>query len=117
MPKLTAAAKEAGRPQPRVAVGLPVCVTDDPEGAREIASKAFAVYGTLPNYQRMLEKEGAAGPRDVAIVGSEAQVEQQIRGIASAGATDFFAPIFPDKSGRESVERTRALVKSLIGKI
>ena len=117
VPRLTAAAREAGRPQPRVAAGLPVCVTDDAEGAREIAAKAFAVYGSLPNYQRVLEKEGAAGPRDVAIVGNEAQVEAQLRGIASAGATDFYAPVFPDKTGRASVERTNALLKSLIGKI
>jgi F420-dependent oxidoreductase-like protein len=118
VPRITAAASEAGRPAPRVVVGLPVCVTEDVEAAREVAAKVFAVYGTLPNYKRMLDKEGAAGPADVAIVGNEAQVEQQIRAVASAGATDFIAPAFPvGADAAASMARTRALLKSLIGKV
>jgi alkanesulfonate monooxygenase SsuD/methylene tetrahydromethanopterin reductase-like flavin-dependent oxidoreductase (luciferase family) len=87
------AAKEAGRRR-RVAVGLPVCVHDDAAAAREAAGKTFAMYGALPNYRRMLDREGAAGPADVAIVGNEAEVERQIRAVASAGATDLVAPIY-----------------------
>lgn len=118
VPGVTAAANEAGRPSPRVCVGLPVCVIEDVAGAREAAAKIFAVYGGLPNYRRMLDKEGAAGPADVAIVGNEAQVEQQIRAVASAGATDFIAPIFPaGPDPAASMARTRALLKSLVGKV
>jgi F420-dependent oxidoreductase-like protein len=118
VPSITAAAKEAGRPAPRVAVGLPICVTEDVAAAREIAGKAFAMYGGLPNYQRMLDKEGAAGPADVAVVGNEAQVEQQLRDLASTGATDLIAPIFPTGANpAESMARTRALLKSLVGKV
>ena len=40
-----AAAAEAGRPVPQIAVGLPVCVTEDVEQARKKASEALAVYG------------------------------------------------------------------------
>jgi F420-dependent oxidoreductase-like protein len=101
-PGVRAAASEAGRPAPRVVVGLPICVTEDVTAAREAAGKIFAMYNTLPNYKRMLDKEGAAGPADVAIVGTEAQVEQQIRGVASAGATDA------ERS------RTRELLRSLL---
>ena len=117
-PAITAAAKDAGRPEPRIVVGLPVCVTDDAAAARESAARGFVVYGSLPNYRRMLDKEGAAGPADVAIVGNEAEVERQLRGLASAGATDYIAVLFP--SGPEagaSMRRTRALMKSLVGKI
>ena len=118
VPSITAAAKEAGRPAPRVAVGLPICVTEDVAAAREIAGKALAMYGALPNYKRMLDKEGVSGPADVAVVGNEAQVEQQIRDLASTGATDLIAPIFPTGAHpAESVARTRALLKSLIGKV
>jgi F420-dependent oxidoreductase-like protein len=118
VPRLTKAAEGAGRPQPRVVAALPVAVTDDPDAARERAAGLFAIYGTLPNYQRMLEKEGASGPKDVAIVGNEAQVEEQIRGMASAGATEFVAAAFPaDGDAPASLARTKALVKSLIGKI
>jgi alkanesulfonate monooxygenase SsuD/methylene tetrahydromethanopterin reductase-like flavin-dependent oxidoreductase (luciferase family) len=66
----------------------------------------------------MLDKEGAAGPADVAIVGNEAEVAQQIRGIASAGATDFMAPMVPVGADAEaSLARTRSLLKSLVGKV
>ena len=118
MPSITAAAKEAGRPAPRVVVGLPVCVTDDVAAAHDAAAKVFAMYGGLPNYRRMLDKEGAAGPADVAIIGNEPQVEQQIRALASTGATDMVAPIFPTGANPgESMARTRALLQSLIGKV
>jgi alkanesulfonate monooxygenase SsuD/methylene tetrahydromethanopterin reductase-like flavin-dependent oxidoreductase (luciferase family) len=115
---MAAAAREAGRPAPRVAVGLPVAVTEDVDGAKERAAKAFVVYGQLPNYRRMLDKEGAAGPADVAIVGDEASVERQLREVASAGATDFFAASFPvGDDAHASLARTRALMQSLVGKI
>jgi alkanesulfonate monooxygenase SsuD/methylene tetrahydromethanopterin reductase-like flavin-dependent oxidoreductase (luciferase family) len=118
LPRITRAASEAGRPAPRIAVGLPVAVTDDAAAARERAGQLYQVYGTLPNYKRMLDKEGAAGPKDVAIVGNEAEVEQQIRALASAGATDFLVSGFPvgDDPG-ESMARTYALVKGLVGKV
>jgi F420-dependent oxidoreductase-like protein len=118
VPRITKAANEAGRPAPRVVVGLPIAVTDDPEGAKERAARSFQVYGTLPNYKRMLDIEGVAGPADVAIVGKENEVEQQLRDLASAGATDFLAGMFPvgdDVQG--SLVRTRTLLKGLVGKV
>jgi 5,10-methylenetetrahydromethanopterin reductase len=118
VPRLTKAAKEAGRPDPRVVAALPVAVTDDSAEARERAARSFAVYGTLPNYQRMLNIEGAAGPADVAIVGTEKEVEQQIRAVASAGATEFVAAAFPTgEDANASLQRTRSLLRTLIGKL
>ena len=118
VPKVTAAAKEARRPAPRIAAGLPICVTEDVAAGREAASNVFRVYGQLPNYRRMLEKEGAASPGDVAIVGDEAAVERQIRALASTGVTDLVAPIFPTGAdAAASVARTRTLLKSLVGKV
>ncbi len=118
VPKITAAAKEAGRPAPRIAAGLPFCVTEDVAAAREAASKVFQVYGQLPNYRRMLDREGASGPGDVAVVGDEAAVERQIRALASVGVTDLVAPIFPTgPDAAASIARTRALLKSLVGRV
>jgi F420-dependent oxidoreductase-like protein len=94
VPSITAAAEAAGRPAPRVAVGLPVCVTDDVDGARERAAKQFSVYGHLPSYRAMLDKEGAEGPADVAVVGNEAVVSAELRRLADAGATDFAAAVY-----------------------
>jgi F420-dependent oxidoreductase-like protein len=91
VPSITQAASDAGRPAPRVAVSLPVCLTDDPAAARELASKVFSIYGQLPSYRAMLDKEGAAGPADVAIVGDEKAVMSQLEMVEEAGATEFLA--------------------------
>ncbi len=118
VPRITRAAKEAGRPQPRVCVGLPIAVTDDPAAARERAASVFQIYGQLPNYQRVLARGGAESPADVALVGGEAEVERQVRALASAGATDFAAVIFPvGDDASASIARTLAFVKGLIGKV
>ena len=118
VPKMSAAAEAAGRPRPRVVAGLPIAVTDDVAGAREKAARSFQIYGTLPNYQRVLNIEGASGPADVALIGNEAAVEKQLRGLAGAGATDFLAGAFPvGDDAPASLARTRALLKSLAGKL
>jgi 5,10-methylenetetrahydromethanopterin reductase len=111
VPAITAAAKEAGRPSPRVVCVLPVCVTDDVDASRAGANKAFAIYGQLPSYRAMLDREGAAGPGDVAITGDEDTVAAQIMALADAGVTDFVAG---DYSRGADQPRTRNLLKSLI---
>jgi 5,10-methylenetetrahydromethanopterin reductase len=110
VPALTAAAREAGRPAPRVVAALPVMVTDDPNAARERAAKVFEVYGTLPSYRAMLDREGAGGPADVAIVGDETAVEAQVRHLADVGVTDFVAEVYAPASEQP---RTRELLRSL----
>jgi len=117
--RINEAAKAAGRPAPRICVGLPVAVTDDEAGARERAGRAFTMYGQLPNYRRILDVEGAgAGPADVAIVGDEASVERQVRALASAGATELLAAAFPaEDDAQRSVARTREVLKGLIGNV
>ena len=109
-PVINAAAEKAGRPAPRIGVGLPVCVTDDADEARSKAAKTFEIYGTLPSYRAMLDREGAAGPSDVAMVGTEDEVKAQIEHLAKIGATDLVANIF---GSREERTRARALLSSL----
>lgn len=117
LPRITKAAESAGRPAPRIVAGIPIAVHDDVAEAKEKAARAFQVYGALPNYQRVLGKEGVEGPADIAIVGDEAACERGIREMASAGATDLLAASFPvGDDPKASLARTRALVKSLIGK-
>lgn len=110
VPSITRAAQNAGRPRPRVVVHLPTCITSDPGAAREAAAKTFAMYGHLPSYRAMLDKEGAEGPSDVAIVGDEDHVASQIEAFASAGATDFSGTLF---GSREERDRTAALLARL----
>ncbi|GAA3447625.1 TIGR03564 family F420-dependent LLM class oxidoreductase [Planomonospora venezuelensis] len=107
-PAVTEAARAAGRPAPRIVCGLPICVTDDVEAARARAAEVFAVYGHLPSYRAMLDKEGAEGPAQVAIVGDEDTVAAQLEMLAKAGVTDFAASEF----GRD--QRTRDFLTSLL---
>jgi F420-dependent oxidoreductase-like protein len=98
IPTISRAAADAGRPAPRIGVGLPVCVTGDVAAARAKASEVFAVYGHLPSYRAMLDREGAGGPADVAIVGSASEVTAQIRRLADIGVTDFCGAPFGSAS-------------------
>jgi alkanesulfonate monooxygenase SsuD/methylene tetrahydromethanopterin reductase-like flavin-dependent oxidoreductase (luciferase family) len=111
VPVITKAAEAAGRPAPRVGVGLPVCVTSDVAGARERAAKLFEIYGTLPSYRAMLDREGADGPADIAFIGDEDAVRPKVEQLASIGATDFVANIFGSSEERE---RTRELLRSVL---
>ena len=110
VPTITKAAAAAGRPAPRVGVGLPVCVTSDPDAARERAARAFKVYGTLPSYRAMLDREGVSGPADVAVVADEDGVRDQVTRLASIGSTDFVANVFGSSEERT---RTWALLQSM----
>lgn len=94
VPSIAAAAAAAAKPAPRVVVGLPVCVTRHEDQARQRAAKTFEVYGQLPSYRAMLDREGAGGPADVALVGDEASVAAQIKRIFDGGATEFLAAPF-----------------------
>jgi F420-dependent oxidoreductase-like protein len=110
-PTIREAAAEAGRPLPQIGVGLPVCVTDDAATARAKAAEVFAVYGHLPSYRAMLDREGAAGPADVALVGSAAEVAAQVRRLADIGATDFCgAPFGTAAEIRASIDTLAGLV-------
>jgi F420-dependent oxidoreductase-like protein len=117
VPRITTAAAAAGRPAPRVVVGLPVSVTADIEAARERAARSFAMYGQLPSYRAMIDREGlkepgSAGPADIAIIGDEETVTAQIRRVEDAGGTEFFASVF---GPREDRKRTNELLKDLAG--
>jgi 5,10-methylenetetrahydromethanopterin reductase len=112
IPTITAAAEAAGRPAPRVIASLPVCVTADVDGARERAAKVFAIYGQLPSYRAMLDREGAGGAEDIAIIGSAGEVTDRIGELAGIGVTDLSAVEFgatPD----ERAETRAALVATL----
>ena len=110
VPTLRAAASAAGRPEPRVVVGLPIALTNESDRARELANEQFQMYGALPSYRAMLDREGAAGPGDVALVGSEAELRAELGRLRDAGVTEFTAACFPADAG--AVERTEAFLAS-----
>jgi F420-dependent oxidoreductase-like protein len=114
-PHIRAAAEAVGRPAPRIIAGLPVVVHDDVDEARQAAAEQFAVYGTLPNYQRILAHGDAAGPADAAIIGDEKQVTARFHALFDAGVTDVWAaPFIVGKDRDGSRRRTRELLASLL---
>lgn len=111
VPSITAAAERAGRPAPRVVAGLPVCVTDDVDAARRGAARSYALYGSLPSYRAMLDREGVEGPADVMLAGDEDSVREQIAALGAAGATDLLAAEYG--TDPEMRARTRALLAAV----
>ncbi|MEV0997960.1 TIGR03564 family F420-dependent LLM class oxidoreductase [Nonomuraea sp. NPDC050202] len=103
-PTITAAAAEAGRERPRIVCALPISVTDDRAATVERANEIFKIYGQLPSYRAMLDREGAAGPGDAAIVGDEDTVLARLEELKQAGVTDFVGSMFANR------ERTRSLL-------
>lgn len=104
VPAITAAAAEAGRPAPRIVAGLPVVLTDRPDEARAKIAEQLVVYGQLPSYKAMLEKEGASTPADIALVGDEKTLRAQLQTLRDAGVTDLNAAVIAFEDGQ--FERT-----------
>ncbi len=99
LPGITAAAEQAGRPQPRIVCGMPICLTDDADGARAFIAKALEIYGMLPSYRAMLDREGVEGPAELAMVGDEATLRAGIARLRDVGVTDFNAAVVPFGDG------------------
>ncbi|MCP5029735.1 MAG: TIGR03564 family F420-dependent LLM class oxidoreductase [Actinomycetia bacterium] len=109
VPVMREAAEAAGRPQPRVIAGIPILCTDDVEAGRELAANQFAIYGQLPSYRAMLDREGLEGPADFAIIGNEDEVAERLQALADAGVDDIICSEFgPD------LTRTRACLATLV---
>ena len=114
-PRITGAATRTGRADPpRIVAGLPIAVHDDVDEARAAGGEQFGMYGTLPNYQRILARGQIRSPAEAVIVGNEESVTAQIAALFEAGATDVWAAPFPVGADRAaSRARTRALLSHL----
>jgi 5,10-methylenetetrahydromethanopterin reductase len=110
-PTLRRAAAEAGRPEAevQVAASLPIAVTDDVEGLRAQAAEQFAIYGQLPSYRAMLDREGYRDPQDAALIGDEKLVTERLDELRDAGVDEFVgSPFDASADGRA---RTRRLLR------
>ena len=114
-PRITKAAQESGRDDPRVVVALPVCVHDDKDQAVARANQIFAGYGHLPNYRRQLDAEGLENPGEVAVVGNEDEIKAKLEDFFDAGATEVVASIYPaGDDSRGSFARSTECLRSLL---
>jgi F420-dependent oxidoreductase-like protein len=110
VPTINQAAKDAGKPAPRVIAALPFALTTDVEKAKTVANQVFAIYGQLPSYRAMLDREGAANPADVGLYGDESALRAGLARLRDAGVTHFLASVFgPDAA---ALERTKQFLKS-----
>ena len=114
-PTIKEAAEAAGRPEPEIVAGFPVCVTDgtasEDAATRERAAKSFAMYGKLPSYRAMLDREGYEGPGDLAIIGGAGEVSDRIGELEAAGVTTFAASEFGSSDQRAA---TRDLLVGML---
>jgi 5,10-methylenetetrahydromethanopterin reductase len=93
IPRITEAATNVGKKAPAIVAGFPVALTSDPDTARDNIDKILRIYGQLPSYRAMLDKEGAKVPSEVALVGDETQLRKQIKVLRDVGVTDFTASL------------------------
>jgi 5,10-methylenetetrahydromethanopterin reductase len=111
VPSIRAAAERAGRPAPMIAAAMSVTVTDDAD-ARARVEQRYSAIAALPSYRAMLEREGAASPADIAFLGSEETVREQIRALADIGVTDLVvAANGNDDEVRRTVELASTIAK------
>ena len=114
VPLLSKAAADAGRPTPRVVVGVPVAVCDSVDEGRAAVEETFARYNTLQNYRQQFEREGADSVGDLAVFGPADVVRSRFAAIRDAGATELWAVPFAVGADREaSLARTSALLTEL----
>jgi len=91
--------------------GVPVVLTTNVDAAREEISKNLVIYGQLPSYRAMLDREGVDGPGDIAIVGDENTLRGEIKRFEDAGVTDFNAAIMNIEDG--AYDRTLEFLSSM----
>lgn len=101
VPRINRAAEEAGRPNPRVIAGLPVCITNEADKMREANAAKIAFYADLPSYAAMLEREGVSRPIDIGLFGTADEVAQSLADLSGSGVTDLIAQPFGPSEVKE----------------
>jgi len=119
LPRISKAAADAGRPDPRIVAGVPValCPDDDVGDARAWANQVLGHAEYSPNYQRLLEHGDATDVGDMLAAGSEASIVERLGRFRDAGVTDLGVRIVPFGTNRderiESRRRTETFLSSL----
>jgi len=100
-----------GRSDATVVGGVPIVLTTNIDQARETIGKNLVMYGQLPSYRAMLDREGVKGPQDIAIIGDENTLRGEIKRFEDAGVTDFNAAIMDVEEG--AYDRTLDFLSSM----
>jgi F420-dependent oxidoreductase-like protein len=108
---IIASLKAGGKDDPRVVAGLPIILTTKVDEAKQQIAQNLTMYGQLPSYRAMLDREGVEGPADIAIVGDENELRGQIKRFEDLGVTDFNAAIMGVEDG--AYDRTLEFLASM----
>lgn len=109
VPTMSGAAEKAGKAAPRFVAMVPVLLTNDVAAGRQTIDTAFQMYGQIPSYRATLDRGGAKGPSDVAVVGNTEDIEAGLREYADVGVTDFVAVV--PRQAPEAEGTTQAVAK------
>jgi len=71
-----------------IAAGVGIVVTDQVDAARERANVDLEIYGQLPSYRAMLDREGANNPGDLVLIGDADVVRTGLESYKAAGASE-----------------------------
>ncbi|WP_068272985.1 TIGR03564 family F420-dependent LLM class oxidoreductase [Aldersonia kunmingensis] len=120
VPRITAAAEQAGRPAPRIVAGVPVALCSNGEvgAARAHASEVLGHAHYSPNYVKLLEHGDADDVGDTMAAGDESAILERLQRYRDAGVTDLAARVVPlgedAESRAESRRRTQDFLASLL---
>ncbi|WP_245765337.1 TIGR03564 family F420-dependent LLM class oxidoreductase [Nonomuraea jiangxiensis] len=107
-PRITEAARAAGRPAPRIVASALVAVTDDPQRVRDQVAEQLGFAAGFASYRYLLELQGLSGLHETVIAGDESTVDKEIGRFAEVGVTDFLVSPAGDEADQA---RTLAFVR------
>lgn len=86
----------------RIIAVLPLAVTDNVTDTRARVQKNFGSNDDLPSYRKVREREGGRGIADIALIGDESTVMEELARFEALGVTEFAANIVagPDDEDR-----------------
>ncbi|MDV8069400.1 LLM class F420-dependent oxidoreductase [Rhodococcus sp. IEGM 1366] len=119
VPRISKAAADAGRPDPRIIAGIPVCLCSPSEvdKARERANRILGEAEVSPNYQKLLEKGGAKDIGDLCVVGDENAILEGFRSYEAAGVTDLSMRLLPIGDNRDELIASKYRTREVIAQI
>ncbi|WP_261553602.1 TIGR03564 family F420-dependent LLM class oxidoreductase [Frankia tisae] len=112
VPTITRAAAGAGRPAPRVVIGVGVCVTTDPDRVRAEVAAQLGFAADFPAYRAVLDREGWSEVHETVVAGTEEVVERALRRYADVGATEVLVNLLGDPRERARTLEVVAALRS-----
>ena len=110
-PRLRRAAKQAGRPEPRIVAGMHVLLTQDVDAAREELARRVGMYQQMPSYRAMLDIEQPEHAAELALLGDERALDAGLARLRDLGVSDLEASILSTE-GEGAEARTLDFLQS-----